>query len=89
MKILKEIESSRLSNDNMHVVLGGLTNPGDQCSEEVTYRSCGTLGGNNFEVTSCLAKLSCPTAYFTCSGPELEQLNNCSTETGNNFIIKY
>ena len=44
MKIIKEIEKSRLTEDGMQVITGGATNPGDQCSEEVTYRSCGSIG---------------------------------------------
>ena len=50
MKIIKEIEKSRLTEDGMQVITGGATNPGDQCSEEVTYRSCGSIGNIHFNV---------------------------------------
>ena len=48
MKIIKEIEKSRLTEDGMKGIKGGATNPGDQCSEEVTYRSCGSIGNIHF-----------------------------------------
>ena len=50
MKIIKEIEKSRLTEDGMKGIKGGATNPGDQCSEEVTYRSCGSIGNIHFNV---------------------------------------
>lgn len=50
MKIIKEIEKSRLTENGMKGIKGGATNPGDQCSEEVTYRSCGSIGNIHFNV---------------------------------------
>ena len=89
MKIIKEIEKSRLTENGMQVITGGATNPGDQCSEEVTYRSCGSIGNIHFNVVPCAVKLSCPTAYYTCSGPGSDQLLSCTTPTGNNYSKQY
>lgn len=78
MKIIKEIEKSRLSESNMNAINGGIQ-VGENCSENVIYRSCASLDGKNFEVTDCYNKLSCPASYFACSGPD--SYRTCSTTT--------
>lgn len=80
MKIINEIEKSRLNE-----ITGGV-DVGENCSVTVPYRSCASLGGNSFEVTECLLKLSCPSNYHVCSGSD--NYSSCTTPTNLNYIIK-
>lgn len=79
MKIINEIEKSRLNE-----ITGGV-NVGENCSVNVTYRSCDSIGNIGFRVSECLTKLSCPSNYHVCSGSD--NYTSCSTPTNTNFVI--
>ena len=84
MKIIKEIEKSRLTEDGMNGIKGGIS-VGENCSADVLYRSCASSNGQLFQVSVCPMKLSCPSQYACCSGPK--QYDSCNTTTM--YVRKY
>lgn len=74
MKIIKEIEKSRLTEDGMYGIKGGVGN-GENCSSEAIYEAC----GRKYSYAPCAMKLSCDSQYFYCTGPEPAQKETCLT----------
>ena len=85
MKIIDEIEKSRLSDNEMNAVTGGLAYTltiAENCSETQKYSYCSM----KFEITECYTKLSCPSTYYwACTGPSVSQYQECSPHA---IIIK-
>lgn len=78
MKILNEIEKSRLSKNLMSIIIGGESPvPGENCSQENVYQTCLNVGIHNY-INECFTKFNCPSSYFYCTGPELGQKEMCS-----------
>lgn len=73
MKIIQEIEKSRLSEENMNELVGGLLTPGDMCSEKVKFSSCSM----KHEIVECFSKETCSFYYYDCTGPDNSQKNLC------------
>ena len=72
MKIIKEIEKSRLTEDALNELKGGV---GENCSAEDIYEKC----GRKFSFASCAMYLACENAYFYCIGPEDSKKESCPT----------
>lgn len=70
MKIIKEIEKSRLTEDTLNELKGGV---GENCSPANVYESCGA----NHSYVPCAMKLSCESLYYYCTGPEASQKEPC------------
>lgn len=72
MKIIKEIEKSRLTEESLNELKGGV---GENCSSEAIYEIC----DSKYSFASCNMKLSCPSQYVHCTGPEASQKTICSS----------
>ena len=72
MKIIKEIEKSRLTEDGMNDIKGGVS-VGQNCTAEIAYQTCGA----KFVVKPCAVNISCGSVYHFCTGPEDSQKLNC------------
>ena len=84
MKIIKEIEKSRLTENGMKRIKGGVGN-GENCSSEAIYEAC----GRNYSYVPCAMKLSCDSQYFYCTGPEASQKESCLTGFWETCYKKY
>ena len=77
MKIIDEIEKSRLSDNEMNAVTGGLSftlTVCDGCSEKQKYNYC----SSRFEICECNTKISCPATYlYACTGTEPSKWHSC------------
>ena len=82
MKIIKEIEKNRLTEENLNELKGGV---GENCSAEAIYKICDS--GYSFE--PCLMKLSCGSQYIYCTGPDVSQKKICENKYGIIFCGKY
>ena len=82
MKIIKEIEKSRLTENGMKGIKGGV---GENCSAEAIYEAC----GRNYSYVPCAMKLSCGSQYFYCTGPEASQKESCLTGFWETCYKKY
>lgn len=77
MKIIKEIEKSRLSKSSMGIIIGGESSvPGENCSQENVYLTCKNEGIHKY-FNECFNKFNCPSNYFNCTGPGLGQKEMC------------
>ncbi len=73
MKIIEEIEKSRLTDENMAAIVGGVS-IGENCSEKVKFTSC----SSRFEICECATKISCTVSYYySCTGPGKNDKNSC------------
>ncbi|MBR0054524.1 MAG: hypothetical protein IJP65_04380 [Bacteroidales bacterium] len=72
MKIIKEIEKSRLTEDTLNELKGGV---GENCSSGSIYQAC----GSKYSYAPCAMKLSCGGQYYYCTGPQASQKTTCPT----------
>lgn len=86
MKIIKEIEKSRLTEDGMYGIKGGTGN-GENCTDELLHRTCGSVGQILYEANPCILKITCPSSYVVCGTTSKnscsENYSLCSTEALN------
>lgn len=66
MKIIKEIEKSRLTENGLKEIKGGAGNNPGNCTEELKYRTCGSANDLTYEIRPCALKLTCPASYVVC-----------------------
>lgn len=79
MKIIKEIEKSRLTVNRMSRITGGTGNEPESCTDEILHRTCGSVGGILYEVIPCVAKVICPSSYLLCG---TSNKSSCSESFG-------
>lgn len=72
MKIIKEIEKNRLTDDSMNKIQGG-----ENCTQQNAYTYCQPDTLHPFKITACMTKIDCPNVYTYCTGPDPSQLNTC------------
>ena len=82
MKIIKEIEKSRLTENGMKGIKGGV---GENCSAGAVYESCRA----KYSYAPCAMKLSCESQYYFCTGPEASQKESCLTGFWETCYKKY
>ena len=66
MKIIKEIEKSRLTENGLKGIKGGAGNNPGNCTEELKYRTCASANDLTYEIRPCALKLTCPASYVVC-----------------------
>lgn len=59
MKIINEIEKSRLNEENMNLLKGGDNSCGTH--------SCEKVNNQTYKVTACATKIVCPKQYVYCA----------------------
>ena len=76
MKIIEEIEKSRLNEKEMNAITGGLSvTIAEECSKKVPYSSC----SSRFKITECYAFVQCPDRYiYACTSPNTKDYHDCS-----------
>lgn len=70
MKIIKEIEKSRLTEESLNELKGGV---GENCSSEAIYNYC----GKKYSFDPCAMYLACGSQYYYCTGTEASQKETC------------
>ncbi len=71
MKIIEEIEKSRLTEDGMTNIIGG---EGNTCnSPNNPYLSC----GEKYKFDSCKLWITCNSEYYLCVGTQTSQKEAC------------
>ena len=70
MKIIKEIEKSRFSEDSMNEFKGGAGNNPGNCTDEIQYRTCASANDLFYEIRPCALKLTCPASYTVCDSSD-------------------
>jgi hypothetical protein len=73
MKIINEIEKSRLNEENMHQINGG---DGEACNPYVT---CEPVNNQTYQVSTCVTKVVCPKDYLLCLSPGSSTKWSCSS----------
>ena len=64
MKIIKEIEKNRLTDESLNKIQGG-----ENCTQQA-YIVCTPDGIHTYDVTVCMTKIDCPNRYIYCTGSE-------------------
>ncbi len=70
MKIIKEIEKSRLNDEKSRSIVGGAGNNPGECTDEILHRTCGSVGEILYDISPCAVKITCPSAYLVCGSTE-------------------
>ena len=76
MKIIEEIEKSRLTDENMAAITGGFSSDftvvgPEQCNENDKYNKC-----HEYEIRPCLKLLTCSSFFWNCTGKD--DYSSCS-----------
>ena len=74
IKIIKEIEKNRLTDESLNKIQGGV---GENCSQQNAYVYCQSNPPRVYNIRECMTKIDCPNIYTYCTGPEPTQLNTC------------
>lgn len=72
MKIIKEIEKNRLSDDSLKKVHGG-----ENCTQQNAFSFCQGDPNHTFWIGECMTKIDCPNRYISCTGSEPSQRFVC------------
>lgn len=70
MKIIKEIEKSRLTEESLNELKGGI---GENCSAEAIFENC----GKKYSFSPCAMYLACGSQYYYCTGAGNSQKETC------------